>query len=195
MCDFGISTLAVASLATSALSAGVGAIGAIQQGQAAAAAARQQSAAAAYQAQVARNQQQVLEWQARDAEARGSEEERQRRVKTRLQIGAQRAAMASQGVDLGEGSPLDIVGDTAAVGEQDALSIRSNARREAWDFRLRGTNAGADAAMGDFSSRALARRAASYESASWLGVGANLISGASTVSDRWSMYKTRGVWG
>lgn len=42
----------------------------------------------------------------------------------------QRAAMASQGGDVNDGSPVDLFGDTAAKGELDALTIRSNAQQD-----------------------------------------------------------------
>ena len=44
--------------------------------------------------------------------------------------------MAANGVDLSSGSPLDILGDTAMYGELDALTIRSNAEREAYGYRV-----------------------------------------------------------
>lgn len=190
----GIETLAIASIAASVASGVMGAVGSAQQSAAQAAQARQQSAAAQYQAQVARNQQTVLEWQAEDAEKRGKIAEDERRTKTRLQIGAQRAALASMGADINSGSAIDITGDTAAVGETDALTIRNNYQRDAWDKRVAKANAGSDAAMAAYAARGYSSRADNYEANSWIGVGANLIAGASSVADKWSMYKSKGLF-
>lgn len=169
-------TLAALSLAATAAGTGMSAIGSMQQSQA-------QAQAARYQAAVAENAQTLANWQAKDAEKRGRIAEDQRRTKTRLQIGAQRAALASMGADINEGSNLDIIGDTAAVGEQDALTIRSNFAREAYDRRIAATTYAGEAAL----SRG---KASNFDGTSWVGVGANLIGGASTVSDKWLRYKT-----
>ncbi|WP_455153244.1 hypothetical protein [Bradyrhizobium cenepequi] len=49
------------------------------------------------------------------------------------------------GVDLSFGSPLDTLTDTAVLGELDALTIRTNANREAYDYKVQGVNARANA--------------------------------------------------
>lgn len=194
MADMGLSAiLAIGSLAMSGVSTVAGMAGSAQQAQAQANAARQQQQAAIYQAQVAANAQKVAEWQAEDALKRGKIAEEERRTKTRLQIGQQRAALASMGADINDGSNVDIIGDTAAVGEKDALTIRSNADRDAFDRRLVAANYGGDAAMQTYAARTLADRANSYEANSWIGVGSNLLAGASTVADKWSMYRSKGV--
>src|SRR5258708_1565810 len=87
------------------------------------------AANANYQSQVARNNQemqqrnvQILEQNARDAEARGQIAEDQQRQKTTQLIGAQRAALASQGGDINSGSDVDLIGDTARAREFTALT-------------------------------------------------------------------------
>ena len=47
--------------------------------------------------------------------------------------------MAAQGTDL-LGSPLDVMGDIAAAGEEDALSLSYQAMRNAWENRVRGAS-------------------------------------------------------
>ena len=44
--------------------------------------------------------------------------------------------MAANGLDLGEGSPVDVLASTKYLGEQDALTIRDNAARRAWAGRI-----------------------------------------------------------
>lgn len=131
----------------------MGAAGAIQQGRA-------EQASANYNAKVMDMNAKIAERQARDAIERGQMEEQQQRMKTSQIIGQQRAAMAANGVDLGYGSPLDTLVDTATMGELDALTIRANTYREERDIRQQGLNStaqasalragGANAARGGF---------------------------------------------
>ena len=74
--------------------------------------------------------------QAEDARVRGEEAVDASQRATRRTIGSQRAAMAAQGIDVASGSALDIQEATAGLGALDALTIRNNAYREAWGFRM-----------------------------------------------------------
>jgi hypothetical protein len=86
-------------------------------------------------ARVAEFNAQMAELQARDAERRGGEAANRHRQQVTRVIGSQRAALAAQGVDVGDGSALDMQIDTASLGELDALQIRNNAAREAFGYR------------------------------------------------------------
>lgn len=114
--------------------------------------ANAQAASATYQAQVARNNATVQEWNARNAEKVGVVTEDRQRQKTALAIGTERAALASQGGDVDSGSPVDIMSDTARAGTFDALTIRSNAATRAWGFRVAADNANAQAGLDDASA-------------------------------------------
>ena len=74
-------------------------------------------------------------------------------------------------------SDLGIPGDTAALGELDALQIRDNAAREAWQFRVQGSNDRAQAGL-------FGLEASNVQSAS----PAPLLSSIGTVSERWYQY-------
>lgn len=124
-------------------------LGAEQQAQQAAAQQGLRAYQASYQTAVARNAALVSEYSAQDAERRGAAEESRQRRKTSLLLGTQRARFASQGSDL-DGSPLDILGDTAALGEEDALASRYQATREAW---LQRRQAASQNAQADFLTR------------------------------------------
>lgn len=178
MCD--PVSLGVGSLALGAIGTGLNVMGQMNQ----------QSAMGAQQAFLAQqdriNQQraqQLAQIQANDALQRGQvAEERQRQI-TGQRLGTQTAALAAQGTDLA-GSPTDILGDTARAGELDAQTIRSNAAREAWGYQVQGqtqsANFGADAALrGSFQP-------------SYLGAGASLLGGASSLADKWSKFQYMG---
>lgn len=174
----GVETIAIASMAMSALSTGVGFVGQMQQQQAQAQQAQINQANLNYQAQVQRNNAALAERQAADAVQRGRVEEDKRRMLTQQQIGQQTARLAAQGTDL-EGSPTDILSDTAATGELDALTIRSNAAREAYGYKLQGLNYEADATLKTASA------ANSSYSPNYLGAGASLLAGASNLGEKW----------
>ncbi|MDP2372449.1 hypothetical protein [Reyranella sp.] len=76
------------------------------------------------------------EQRARLAEQEGEARVDAARQKTAQQLGSAQARLAAQGSDL-SGSPLDVLGDIAAAGEEDALSLRYQAMRTAWENRVR----------------------------------------------------------
>jgi hypothetical protein len=97
--------------------------------------ANAQIQAGKYQGKVDENNAQLADYQAQNTALAGSIEEERQRAKVRQMVGTQRAALAANGLDLSEGTPLDLVVETAAVGTEDALNIRYNAMREAWGYR------------------------------------------------------------
>lgn len=177
--------LPVAGLVLSAVGTVAGALGQIGQQNAQALAASANAAQAIYQSQIARQNLQRLEQQAVDVRQRGQVEEERRRRRADQNIGRQTAALAAQGTDL-EGSPTDILGDTAAAGEIDARSARAAAAREAYDDQLAGIGYGASGVLE--TTRALN---STYQP-NYLGAGASLLSGASRLADRWRNFQLNG---
>lgn len=134
MCELTAATvLAGASL-------GLGAMSAYQQSQAT-------KASMEYQSAVARNNAITSEYQAEDAIKRGQVAEEQQRRKTMMLKGTQTARLAANGIDISEGSALQILSDTDWMGEQDALTVRENANREAWGYRVQAQNASSNSTM------------------------------------------------
>ena len=74
-------------------------------------------------------------WLAEDADKRG--DERVARFQERLaQLkGRQRAGFAAAGVVIDEGTPLDVLADTAEQGELESLNLKANAAREAFGHK------------------------------------------------------------
>ena len=141
----------------------IGGIGQIQQANAA-------SAASKYNAQVAEMNATLADRRAKDALERGAVEEQRKRMEVAQLQGRQRAAMAANGVDLTFGSPLDALVDTAVLGDLDALTIRQNAAREAYDFQVQGVNQRADATL----SRA---NASASRTGGYLGAAGSVLGG------------------
>lgn len=175
MCEpISATTAAYVSIGSALASAAVGTFGAIQQGNAA-------KNAAEYQAAVDRNNQQVAAWQAADALERGQEAERQQRLRAQSALGSQKAAMAANGLDLTSGSPLDILGDTAMYGELDALTIRSNAEREAYGYRVQSQNFSTNAQLSQM-------RGSAAQTAGMIGAGSTLLTGAGQAAGTWAKF-------
>lgn len=141
----------------------LGAAGAVQQGQAAAASGR-------YNAQVSDMNATLADRRAKDALDRGAIAEQRKRQEVAGVVGKQTAAMAANGVDLTFGSPLDTLVDTATLGELDALTIRTNANREAYDDRVQASSQRSQATM----QRAGADAA---ETGGYLKAGATILGG------------------
>jgi hypothetical protein len=100
-----------------------------------------QKASLLYDATVADNNAQISEWQAQDSVVRGQYDEQTSRVQTAMVKGAQRAAMAANGIDIGAGgSASDVLTSTDYIGERDALAIRNDALRSAWGYRTQRDN-------------------------------------------------------
>ena len=136
---------------------------------------------AAYQAGVLMANQIAATRAAEDARQRGEQAALNQRKGTRQLIGKQRAVLASNGVMVDSGSALDIVSETAGLGEQDALQMLFNAEREAQNYERQGRQAGTDATMAIETGSAISR-ATSLQS-----VG-TLIGGSASVADRWYNY-------
>lgn len=83
----------------------------------------------------------IADQQAVDAMRRGAIEEEEQRARVRAVLGAQRATMGANNVVSSSGSPLGLLADTAQFGELDALTIRNNAAREAYGYRVESMNA------------------------------------------------------
>lgn len=133
-------TMAGAAIGLQAFGAVTGAMGAGQAASAAKMQATQQSQTLLYQEQVARNNAQIAEWQAQDALRQGMDEE----VALRLQSGhlrsAQRVGYAASGVALDSDSVINTMVSTDYMTEADAATIRNNALRAAWGYRVQGNS-------------------------------------------------------
>jgi hypothetical protein len=77
----------------------------------------------------------ISELKAKDALRRGGTRAAKSRQRIKKIVGKQRANLAAQGIRLGVGSAQDIQQETQDIGELDALTIRTNAAREAFGFR------------------------------------------------------------
>lgn len=77
---------------------------------------------------------------ATDAQQRGQIAQQQRYRQLAQSMGAQRAAMAANGLDLSFGSAAGTLADTAMIGNEDVLTIAHNTTREMQGHDINATN-------------------------------------------------------
>lgn len=138
------------------------------------------------QAKVADNNKQYANWQAEDALRRGEKAGVAHQLKTRQLKGTQIARMAERGIDLGEGSALNILTDTDYMGAIDVNTITDNAAKEAWVYRTQAQNYGSNAD--------LLRYRANSENAAGAAAG-TLLTSAGNVASRWYDLNSKGTFG
>lgn len=141
----------------------LGAVGQIQQANA-------QAAASKYNAQVADMNAQISEKRAKSTIEAGAQQEQMKRQEVQRILGQQQAGMAANGVDLTFGSPLDTMVDTAYLGEIDALTIRTNTYRDAYNYKVDAANQRAQKTLYEHEAK-------SAQTGGYLGAMGTLLGG------------------
>jgi hypothetical protein len=126
----------------------------------------------------ARNNAQMAEYAAQDAQRRGEEEATAIQRKGAALKSAQRVNLASKGLDLTYGTAADLQDQTDFFTQSDVATTRTNAQREAWNMRARG-------------QQALAQGKADSLNAMYQA-GGSLLGGAGQVADKWYTYTRKG---
>lgn len=155
------------TIALMAIGTGISAFGQYQAGKAA-------KAQANYASQVAKNNAIIQEQNAKAALDKASADKEDRRRETLQRIGLQRAQLAAQGFDVGDGSALDILGDTAALGELDVLRIEADGENRARNFRVQASNYTAESDLQIMKGK-------SASSAGKIGAFSTLLGGAGRI--------------
>lgn len=164
--------------ALTAIGAGLGAASSIAGGIA----ARNQ---AKFQAQVAKNNAEISRRNADEALIAGQREESALRSKTTRLIAQQTAEAAASGVDVNVGSPLAVREADAMEGEMDALTLRYNAARQSYGFRMEASNQEASAKMYKKAGKNAMLQG-------FLGAGSSIIGGATSIMNQRNLLKAVG---
>lgn len=170
----GPEVLTAISLASTAASTGIGIIGSIQQGKA-------QQAQAEYQANVARQNQDLAEQQASAQRKEGYDNMIAKRQETAKLIGRQRAAAGASGAAVDVGSNLDLQADTAALGELDAINIYNKGLDSAYQSELQAWNYGQNATGYNEQAKAA-------QSSRWANVASTALGGIAQMGSTWGNY-------
>lgn len=99
----------------------------------------------------------LMDFRAKEAERMGETTAQQRAMQIKKLQGRQRAVAAAQGVEVHDGSALDIQAETAGMGALDIATIRNNAWREAWGYKVEAGNLRSSAKMTSLSAKYKAR--------------------------------------
>ena len=126
----------------------------------------------------------VAELQAKDALTRGDLEAGRFRARTRALVGEQRVGIAAGNIDVGYGSAVDVQADATFLGELDALTVRTNAAREAWGYRVEATDLEmqADIQRAEGANMAAAGRQR-QSAARWQSIG-TVVGGTTSLLER-----------
>ena len=110
---------------------------------------RHNNAIAQSQANIARLNAQMMEWQAQ-GRLRSNEKDQVRLTMQAGQVkGSQRAALAANGIAVGEGSAAELQATTDIIKEIDSNQLTENAHRDAWGMRMQGANYEGQALMAE----------------------------------------------
>lgn len=109
--------------------------------------------AAEANAQIAENNARLAAADAETERAMGDRESQQQTWRMRAMEGQQRAAIAASGVDSQIGTPVEVLGESAMLGEVDQQTIRLNAARRAWGFSAQSQNIRNQSRVDQFSAR------------------------------------------
>ena len=98
----------------------------------------------------------------------------------------QRAAMAANGIDLGEGSAAEVQASTDTMKDIDQNQILSNAVQSAWGYRMQGVN---------HQNEALMARANAKDIKPGMSLATSLLGSAGSVASSWYGMRNAGAWG
>jgi hypothetical protein len=138
----------------------------------------------AYQAQIAAQNAQIANQQASQAIINGQTAEQNVRLQGAQVMGSQRASMAANGVDLGQGSANEALTTTKYMTERDALTTKDNALRQAWGYQVQAVNATNEGRMDSYASDSISPGMSAFTS---------LLGGASTLSKQYYASKKAGA--
>jgi hypothetical protein len=158
---------ATAIMAASAI---VSASGAMTQAQG-------QKNQAEYASLVGANNAKLAEWQAQSVEEKGiraGEAVGRNQAKVRA---TQKAALAANGLDLGEGSAAATLAQTDYFGLEDQRTTAQNASDQAWGVRRKGAEYTAEAAM---------QKSKADSINPFMSGATSLLGSAANVADKWS---------
>ena len=114
----------------------------------------------------------LAELNAQDAMRRGEKEAKKIRKQTKQVVGAQRAALAAQGIDVDVDTGADIQESAEVIGRLDEETVRTNARKEAFGLKVAAEDLRGQAGLTRFAAKSKARTSLLTGGIGALGFGA-----------------------
>lgn len=174
------STLGAVGMGTTMLGGLTSALGSIFQGQS-------QQQMYNYQAGVARLNQQIAEQNAVYAEQVGEQQATQAGLQGAQRLGQIKVAQASSGLDIRSGSAAQVQQSQKLVTAMDLATIRSNAAKTAYNYRVTGVQYGAQAGLDTVSGQ-------NAMTSGFIGASSSILGAASSVSSQWLRGQQLGLW-
>lgn len=176
----GIDPLSIASMA-------LGGIGSIVSASGASNAAKAQRDQANYQAQVAANNAITANQNADYAAKAGEAQATTQGLKGRNTAAAVAAGLAANGVDINSGSAADVRDSAREAGLLDTQNVRQNAALQSYGYRTQATGFTADQGL-DIA------KAKNAETAGQTAMFGSLLSGASSLTSKFSKFQDQGIF-
>lgn len=133
----------------------------------------------AFEADMSRINARIAELGARSAFEKGQKEVASLTMQAGQLKSRQRAAMAANGIDLGEGNAAEVQASTELMKEMDKQTLEANAVRSAWGYRVEAANLQSAAMMKEGSASGISPLMAGASS---------LLTGAGQVASSWYQY-------
>lgn len=143
-----------------------------------------QRSALEYQAFTAETNARLAERSAQSVLLQGENQAHQIQLKAGQVKGTQRANLAANGVDLGEGSAARVQADTDMMAQADVDTAQANAVRAAWGYRTQATN---------YENQATFNTSTADSMSPLASAGTSLLSGAGAVATSWYKQKKAGA--
>jgi hypothetical protein len=147
-------------------------------------AAKGQKTALKLQARIAEVNAKIAEGQSRDALQRGERQEQGTRMSAAQLRSSQRAAMGSSGIDLGSETAAAVLTSTDYLTEVETNTIKANALREAWGFRMDAGQSRSEASMARATARGISPAGEAFST---------LMTGAAQVAGSYAGFKESGA--
>lgn len=142
--------------------------------------------AATYNSQVDKINASVARQDAVYAGAAGEAKTYTQGLKNREIAGAIKTNQAASGVDVNKGSAVDVQASQDAVGQLDAMTIRSNAAREAYGYETK-------AASFENQARLEQKEASNDKTAGWLSLGSTLLNAGNEAGSEFEKFQQAGM--
>lgn len=162
-------------------SAITGALGAFEQGQSTASADK-------YNGQIALANSQIATRNAVQASEAGEIQAANSEMRTRANAGAIKTNQAASGVDVNKGSAVDVQQSEDQLGKLDALTIRSNAAKQAYGYE---TQSFSDTAQSELDKSAATNAATAGD----IGAGSTLLGQGSNAGTKFQEYQQASGFG
>lgn len=139
-----------------------------------------------YKAAVAQINERIAKQNADYARYAGEVEAQSAGMKLRSELGTIKATQGASGLDVATGSAKAVRDSAFEVGQQNIAMIRSNAAKRAYGFELAAFQATSEGKLAQFA-------ADQSRVAGAIGATSSIIGGATSVSSKWTQYKSAGL--